>query len=255
MSLLLDIEGAHVTLGGRGVVKNVSLKLARGEIAALIGPNGAGKSSLLRAGLGLIDLESGRARLFGADARTMAPDLRARRAAYLPQHPEAVWPLRVGALAALGRIAYGAAPAHLRGADEAAVTAALEACGLSALRARRMDEISGGERMRAHLARALAQGAPLLALDEPTAGLDPAQALGVADILKAHAAEGGGAVFSTHDVALAARTAGHVILMREGQVIAQGAPRTALTPAALAAAYGRPARLVELDGALAALFD
>ena len=81
-----------------------------------------------------------------------------------------------------------------------------------------MDEISGGEKARAHLARALAQQAPLLVLDEPTAGLDPAQALGVAEILRKHAASGGAVLFSTHDVALAARVAHRVLLLREGRV-------------------------------------
>jgi iron complex transport system ATP-binding protein len=160
----------------------------------------------------------------------------------------------VQALVALGRFAHGAAPDRLAPADQAVVDAAIEACALTLLRTRRMDEISGGEKARAHLARALAQRAPLLLLDEPTAGLDPAQALGVGDVLRAHAAGGGAAVFSTHDVALAAQVAHRVVLMREGRVIADGAPLDALTPDALRAAYGRDGKLERIDGVIAAMF-
>lgn len=254
MSALLEIANAVVALGGRHVVHGMSLSIEPGDCVALLGPNGAGKSSLIRAGLGLIELAQGRARIFGADARSMAPDLRARRVAYLPQKPEAAWPVTVESIAALGRFAHGAAPNRLAPADAKAVDAALAACSLTALRKRRMDEISGGERVRAHLARTLAQGAPLLVLDEPTAGLDPAQSIAVADILIAHAAREGGVLFSTHDVSLAFRAAKRVLLMREGKLLADGAPRAALTPEALEAAYGRAARIVEENGAATALF-
>ncbi len=255
MTPLLAIERAEIALARRLVVKSVTFAAPRGAIVALLGPNGAGKSSLIRAAMGLIPLAHGRARLYGADPRMMAPDLRARRAAYLPQKPEVVWPLRVDALVALGRYAHGAPPDRLPAADQEAVDAALTACGLNGLRARRMDEISGGERMRAHLARALAQGAPLLVLDEPTAGLDPAQALVAADIMRAHANESGAVVFSTHDVALAARVATQVLLLKDGVTVAQGAPREALTPDALEAAYGRRGRIGDVGGAVAASFD
>jgi iron complex transport system ATP-binding protein len=254
MSALLELSDLGVALGGKSVVERVSLSIAPGEIVALLGPNGAGKTSLLRGALGLVK-RSGEARLGGGDPALMSARERALRAAYLPQRPQAVWPVAVESLVALGRFAYGAAPDRLRESDQLAVDAALEACALLHLRARRMDEISGGEKARAHLARALAQGAPLLMLDEPTAGLDPAQALGVADILRAHADRGGAALFSTHDIALAARVAQRVLLLREGRVIAEGAPREALTPEALERAYGRKGRLGEIGGASVAVFD
>jgi iron complex transport system ATP-binding protein len=117
-----------------------------------------------------------------------------------------------------------------------------------------VDEISGGEQARVHLARTLAQEAPLLMLDEPTAGLDPAQALAVADILRTQA-EKGGVIFSTHDVALAARVAHRVLLLREGRVLGEGSPVEALTPTALAAAYGRAGRLQRMGENYAAVFE
>ncbi len=250
----LTLENISVELGARRVVEDVSLDLAPGEIVALLGPNGAGKTSLMRASLGLIPLASGQAHLGGADPRTLSARARALKAAYLPQRPQAIWPLSVEGVVALGRYAHGGAPDRLRAADQAAVDAALDACALTPLRARRMDEISGGEKARAHLARALAQQAPVLVLDEPTAGLDPAQALGVGEVLRAQAAQGRAILLSTHDLGLAVRIARRVLLLREGRPIAAGGA-DALTPEALESAYGRRARLHVVGGAQIAVFD
>jgi iron complex transport system ATP-binding protein len=252
MSALLSLDNVTVTLGARRVVEGASLSVNAGQVVALLGPNGAGKTSLMRAALGLIPCE-GAVHLSGADPRGLDARQRALRAAYLPQRPQAIWPVSVEALVALGRYAHGGAPERLGPRDQAAVDAALEACALTPMRARRTDEISGGEKARAHLARALAQQAPLIVLDEPTAGLDPAQALAVANILRGHAGRGA-ALFSTHDVALAARTANIVLLLRDGRVIAQGPPLDALTPAALAATYGREGRLERVDDEIVAIF-
>lgn len=256
MSVLVALDAVSVTLGARHVVHDVSLTIAPGEVVALLGPNGAGKTTLMRAALGIVATDTGATRLGDTDPRTLSSRARALRAAFLPQRPQSIWPVSVESLVALGRFAYGAAPDRLSSKDQAAVDAALEACALTPLRKRRMDEISGGEKARAHLARALAQHAPLLALDEPTAGLDPAQSLAVADILRAHAAGGGAALFSTHDVALAARAADRVVLLKDGAVVSQGEPDVALTSDALTTAYGRNGRVERLsDGAFVAVFD
>lgn len=252
MSLTLD--RACVTLGDRRVADDVSFAVAPGEIVALLGPNGAGKTSLMRASLGLIPLASGAASLAGADPRTLSPRARALRAAYLPQRPQAIWPLSVESLVALGRYAHGAAPDRLGPRDQAAVDAAIETCGLGALRTRGMDEISGGEKARAHLARALAQQAPLLVLDEPTAGLDPAQALAVSDVLRTEANAQRAVLVSTHDIAWALRTAHRFVLLREGRVLAAGGAE-ALTDDALRTAYGRTARVQRVEGAPIVLFE
>jgi iron complex transport system ATP-binding protein len=254
MSALLEFTAASVLLGNRVTVGEVSLIINRGEIVALLGANGAGKTTLLRAAVGLAPVEFGTVSLGGTDPVFLTARDRALRAAYLPQRPQAIWPVSVEHLVALGRYAHGAAPDRLGAQDQAAVDAALEVCALTALRKRRMDEISGGEKARAHLARALAQNAPLLLLDEPTAGLDPAQALSVGDIMRTRANDGA-VLFSTHDVALAARVAQRVVLLQEGHVIAQGAPLEALTPDALAAAYGRSGRLEQVGSGVVAVFD
>jgi iron complex transport system ATP-binding protein len=254
MSSLLETRSLCVAVGQRRVVEDVSLAVSAGEVVALLGPNGAGKTSLMRAALGLVRPSEGAATLGGVDVQALSAHERALRAAYLPQRPGAVWPIPVESLVALGRYAYGAAPERLSSTDQQAVDEAIGACALRGLRKRRMDELSGGEKARAHLARALAQGAPLLVLDEPTAGLDPAQSLSVAEIMRAHAYRGDGLLMSTHDVALAARVADRVLLMRDGRTLAQGEPESALTPEALKAAYDREGRLERAGEAWAAWF-
>lgn len=249
----LVITNACVTLGHRRALENVSLSVERGQIVALLGPNGAGKTTLIRAALGLIPIISGIVRLGGDDPVRLSTRERALRAAYLPQRPQAIWPISVENLVALGRFAHGAAPARLSQLDQAAVDAALEACVLTSFRARRMDELSGGEKVRVHLARALAQQAQLLVLDEPTAGLDPAQALAVANILRSRT-EAGGVLFSTHDVALAANCADRVLLLRDGRSITYGAPRDVLTAEALGEAYGVNGSLELVGDTVTAVF-
>jgi iron complex transport system ATP-binding protein len=254
MSVLMELRGARVALRGRIIVEDLNLQVGAGEVVALLGPNGAGKTTLMRAGLGLVALRAGRASLAGENPAAFSARQRALRAAYLPQRPRAIWPVSVENLVALGRYAYGAAPDRLSAVDQAAVDAAIEACALQPLRKRRMDEISGGEIARAHLARALAQGAPLLVLDEPTAGLDPAQALAVADVLRLHADGGGGVLTSMHDVSLAARAADRLALMKDGRMLAEGTPTAALTAEALRTAYGREARVECVEGRAMAWF-
>lgn len=254
MSAVLSLRDVSATLGSVRALDRVSLEINPGEIVALLGPNGAGKTTLLRAALGLVPI-SGAATLGDSNPAKLNARERALRAAYLPQSPQSIWPVSVEALVALGRYAHGAAPDRLAPPDQAAVDTAIEACSLGALRRRRMDEISGGEKARAHLARALAQHAPLLLLDEPTAGLDPAQSLGVADVLRTHASSGGAVIFSTHDIALAASTAHRIVLLKSGRVIAEGPAEKALTPATLEAAYERKARLERIGDDFAAIFE
>lgn len=254
MSALLSLRNASADLGKTRALEDASLEVGPGEVIALLGPNGAGKTTLLRAALGFV-IVAGEIKLGDAPPQTLSARKRALRAAYLPQRPQSIWPISVEALVALGRFAHGAAPDRLNAPDQQAVDVAIEVCGLGALRLRRMDEISGGEKARAHLARALAQHAPLLLLDEPTAGLDPAQALGVADILRAQAAKNGSVVFSTHDIAFAADVSHRVVLMNSGRIVAQGAPTEALTPDALREAYGRSARLERVGDQFAAIFE
>ena len=179
----------------------------------------------------------------------MPPGKRARALAYLPQMRSLAWALSVRQMVALGRFAHGAPSGRLKGADATAVDAALSDCSLDALADRRMETLSGGEKARVHVARALAAQAPLLIADEPVAMLDPRHAFETLSILRRFCAAGGGVLVSLHDLNLAARFADRIVLLHGGAVLAQGAPMQVLTPAVLKQAYGIDAS-VQADGVL-----
>lgn len=225
---LLSLENLTVRRGLCPVVEAVSLTVAEGEFVGLIGPNGAGKTSLLRGALGLLPFEG------HSSLAALAPRLRARAAAFLPQGREIAWPVTVEALVALGRGAHVAA-AEL---DRAALERALERMGLQSYRTRSATALSGGEQARVLIARALAQETPLLLADEPVAGLDPEAQLKTMEVFRALAAEGRGVIASIHDLGLAARACTRLVLMRAGRVVADGPPRAVLSDDNLAQVFG-----------------
>jgi len=187
----------------------------------------------MRAAVGLQPAD-GAIALGDAALAALAGRERALRGAYLPQDRIIAWPITVAALVALGRIPHRGGEA----ADRAAVTRAVAAMDLEGLRDRPATELSGGERARALIARALAQDAPLLLADEPTAGLDPAHALSLMHRFRALAAAGRGLVISLHDLGLAARWCDRLVLLDAGRVAAEGRPAEVLTPQRLAGVYG-----------------
>ena len=237
----LHVRNLEVRLGGRPVVRGVSLSPRAGELVALAGPNGAGKTTLLRAALGLLPPDAGSVRLDGRDPRRLYPAERARRVGYLPQHRPLAWPNRVRDLVALGRFAHGAAPGRLGPADRRAVEAAIRNCGLERFEGRSADTLSGGEAALVHCARVFASEAPLLLVDEPVAALDPRHQHRIMALLRRHARDGGAVVAVLHSVAVAARWADRIAWMRDGRLVASGAPRVTLTPETLGAVYDVPA--------------
>jgi iron complex transport system ATP-binding protein len=234
---LLALDRVTVRRGPCPVVDAVSLRLGPGELVGLLGPNGAGKTTLMRAVLGLVPAEGGIA-LGDAPLGSLGPRARALRAAYLPQEREIAWPLAVEALVGLGRHPHRSRGAALSPADRAAVETALARADAAHLRQRPATELSGGERARVLVARALAQDAPLLLADEPTAGLDPAHAIGLMETFASLARTGHGVLVSLHDLALAARHCHRIVLMEAGRIVADGPPEAVLTPGRLAATYG-----------------
>lgn len=239
MTPFLTMWNADASLGGRTVLDGADLLVETGEMVAVVGPNGAGKSSLIRAFAGLLPLTRGAVRLQGDDVATLSPSARAARVAYLPQEGRIAWNLPAIEVAALG------AP-FLSGAEALAVAgAALEEVEAGHLADRGVAEMSGGERARVLLARALATGAKALLADEPTAGLDPEAQLMVLERLKARAKAGQAVLVSLHDLALAARFADRVVVLDRGHVAADGAPMAALTPEVMARVFGLAARWVE----------
>ncbi len=235
----LALIGATAALGGRTVLDGVSLSVAGGELVAVVGPNGAGKSSAIRALAGLLPLTGGQARLRGGDVAALSARGRAERAAYLPQERRIAWNLPAVEVAALG------APFLTTGDALERARAALDEVEAGHLADRGVAEMSGGERARVLLARALATGAQALLADEPTAGLDPEAQLMVLERLKARAAAGQAVLVSLHDLALAARFADRVVVLDGGRVLADDAPMVALTPRIMADTFGLTTRWVE----------
>ncbi|AZY95748.1 ABC transporter ATP-binding protein (plasmid) [Paracoccus sp. Arc7-R13] len=233
---LMRLYGLSLSRGAVPVLDRIDLDVGPGEFVGLLGPNGAGKTTLLRAALGLLPV-TGRSSL-----AALAPDARARQAAYLPQGRDIAWPMPVEAVVALGRIAHPDAAAPR---DHPAVHDALRALSLTAFRHRDATNLSGGEQARVLIARALAQDTPLLIADEPIAGLDPAAAIGVMDLFAGLARQGRGVVASLHDLGLAARHCTRLLVLDGGRIVADGPPAAVLTPDLLARVFGIAAHLAD----------
>jgi len=235
--LLLKGEGLTARLGERRVLEGIDLKLGKGEVVGLIGPNGAGKTSALRALLRLLPLEAGRITLLGREVSQEPAHALAGRAAYLPQGQGVHWPLTVERLVALGRLPHRTAWQALGEEDRAAVERALAAADAKHLVGRVVTDLSGGERARVLLARALAVEAPLLLVDEPIVSLDPYHQLSVMDTLRAEAGRGGGVLVVLHDLGFAARYCDRLYLLDAGRLIAEGGPAEVLREDLLESVY------------------
>jgi iron complex transport system ATP-binding protein len=244
----LQARGIGVRLGGRRVLRDVSLTVRPGEIVAVIGANGAGKSTLLKAMIGLIAPCDGTVTVGGHPLDALDRRTLGQTVAYLPQERAVHWPLAVRRLVALGRLPFRAGVAGPSAEDRDAVEEAMAAMDVAQFAERAVTELSGGERARVLLARALAQRPRFLVADEPTTGLDPAHGLTLFAQFVRMAAAQRAVVVALHDLSLAARYCHRVLLLKDGAALAQGTPRDVLTPERLAQAYGVRATVAEIEG-------
>jgi iron complex transport system ATP-binding protein len=225
MSLIL--QNVSVTMRGRPVLRDIAFEAAGGALIIIVGPNGAGKTTLLRAIAGLVPC-AGSIEWGGVGLTTLTAAKRARLLAYLPQGHVAHWPIRAPDVVAIGRAPFASSLTGLSAEDEAAIDAALDAVEAAQFADRPITELSGGERARVMLARALAVGAPLLLADEPVASLDPEHQLRVMGVLQERARSGALVIAVSHDLMLAERFADRILVLEDGRIAAYSPPREAL---------------------------
>jgi len=240
----LALEGVRATLGGREVLRGVSLELRAGEVLALVGANGAGKTTLLRAASGVLRPDAGRVLLAGRPLASTERRELARQIAVVPQDAPFAFPFRAGEVVLMGRSPHLPRLGFEGARDLAIARAALARVGIEALADRSILEISGGERQLVLLARALAQEPRVLLLDEPTAHLDLRHRLGVLELVRELAAEGRSALVVSHDLSLAAGSCDRLALLSGGRVLAVGPPAEILSSASVRETFGIEADVV-----------
>ena len=247
----LCARDVRVTIDSQHLLDGVDAELRAGEMVGLIGPNGAGKTTLLRVLAKLLDPDSGAVTLDQIPLSQITSAAFARRCAYLAQGAHAHWPLSVERVVALGRLPHLDWRQALGRDDCAAIERAMAVAAVEHLRQRAVTTLSGGERMRVLLARIFAAQPQLILADEPIAALDPYHQLHVMELLREHAHAGDeprAVLVVLHDLNLAARFCDRLILMANGRVVCDGAPRTVLTVENLQQVYGVSARIVDNDG-------
>ena len=244
---ILAMDGVTVAYGERSIVDDVSLTVAAGHRLALVGPNGAGKSTLLRTLTGVLEPRQGTVRLRGIPIRTIDDRTVARTIAVVPELTQLPFAMPVHEVVALGRLPHDPPLSGLRGEDREAVESAMERVGVTDLRDRDARGLSMGERQLVFVAIALAQAAPILVLDEPTAHLDIRHQVEVMQLLAdLNEADGRTVVAVLHDLALAANFFPRVAVMSGGRIVADGRPADTLDPGHIRSVFGVDPALVRM---------
>jgi len=228
---------------GRSILEEIDLLIQPGELVGLIGPNGAGKSSLMKLMMKLLDPTTGTIMLNQRNLKDFTQTMLARHLAYLSQSPALEVAFTCRELVLMGRYAHLKRFERSSARDEQIVQEAMLRTGTSTLSERLVTELSGGEQQRILMARTLAQEAKFILLDEPSANLDPRHQLELVALLESLVQEGLGVIMAIHDLSLAARCAGRLILLHRGRIVADGPPEPVLSPLNLQAVYGIQAEL------------
>lgn len=241
------LAGEDLTLvyGERVISKQLSLKVPDGVFTVIVGPNACGKSTLLRALSRLLRPVQGQVVLDGAAISSLSAKDVAKRLGLLPQTSIAPDGITVADLVARGRYPHQRLLQRWTPIDEQAVIDALEATRIGELSERLVDELSGGQRQRVWIAMVLAQQTPLLLLDEPTTFLDIAHQMELLNLLRRLNRQRGNTIVAVlHDLNHACRYAGHMVAMRDGQIVAQGSPTAIITEDLVEAVFGLQCRVV-----------
>jgi iron complex transport system ATP-binding protein len=234
----LEARAIHLLRADRPVLTGADICVSSGEIVALLGANGAGKSTLFRIMLGLERMTHGDVLLDGASIATLSQREVARRVAYVPQAHVAPFPYLARDVIMMGRLPATGLFAAPTDQDKAVVSEILERLNITSLAARPYTEISGGERQLVLIARALAQGAQILVMDEPLTGLDYGYQFKVLRLFSDLASAGCGILFSTHHPEHALKIASRVAVLADGKIIADDEPKKIITPKMIELIYG-----------------
>lgn len=231
--ILLEARGLGFSYGENSVLEDVSLDLRRGEMVGILGPNGGGKSTLLRLLSGVLEPKRGEVRLHGRPLREWSRPEIGRTVAVVPQDTHIEFPFSVTEVVLMGRAPHLAGFAFETERDIEVARRAMERTGVTELGGRTIQEVSGGERQRVILARALAQEAEVLLLDEPGAFLDIRHAVEIHDLLRELPREGKAVLCVLHDLNLAALYCDRVALFAGGRLVRLGPPAEVITYAAI----------------------
>lgn len=246
MSLFAD----GITFGytkEREILSDISFTLPFGQSLFLLGPNGTGKTTLLKCINHLLVPQKGKVFIHGEDVAKLSPKKRARKIGYVPQYSHHAFPMNVVDAIMMGRIAFGGC--RMGKADKDAVFRLIEQLNLQEFAFQTIDRMSGGERQRVLIARALAQEPELLILDEPTSSLDLHNQMLILKLLSGLAHEKGmGVVLSIHDLNLASLFADQVMILKESRIFSLGKPEETLLKENIREVYGVETAVTMEDG-------
>lgn len=240
MDSAIQTENLRLRIGDEQILNDVSLSIERSEYVSIIGPNGAGKTSLLRCLLGMYTYE-GSVQIAGIDCATGDSRELARQVSYVPQTHDMEFPLSVYDFVMMGRYPYFSPLAPAQPRDCAAVEKAMEITDILPLKERRLRTLSGGERQKVYIAAALAQGTPVMLLDEPATFLDWKHQAEIMALLKKINVECGATIVAVnHDLNSAAHWSDRIIAMKNGSVFSSGPPETLMQPEPLEQLFETP---------------
>jgi iron complex transport system ATP-binding protein len=245
VNTILEIAGFSFRIGSKGILHGVSFSVAQGEYLSIVGPNGAGKTTLLRCLDRIYRGGTGRITLFGQPLESYRQRDLARRLSYVPQADGRVFPFTVEQFVLMGRYPYLNPFSSVGHEDMEAVREVMDRTGVDEFAHRKLDTLSGGERQKVYIAAALAQGAEVLLLDEPTTFLDYRHQAEVRDLLaEVNRNSGVTVVAVTHDVNRAAMDSHRIVALSDGTVVFDGTPGEIMQPEVLERIYGTSFLLV-----------
>jgi iron complex transport system ATP-binding protein len=238
----LELRGLSVEIGGRRIVSGISLRVADGQFAGLIGPNGSGKSTILKAIYRVHRPVDGSVLVNGTDLHRMRPKMAGRRVAVVAQENPMDFGFTVREMVMIGRTPHKGPFDRDNDNDQTIIQDAMQRTGCADLGGRSFQSLSGGEKQRVLIARALAQGADHLILDEPTSHLDIRYQISVLELV---AGLGVTVLAALHDLNLAALFCDTVHVLSDGSLIAGGSPAEVITPGIARAAYGADVLIID----------